>query len=246
MTVSGRINKKKSVIITPERLYELCEIILKHCSRLEFTAETNAKTSLSFENIDELLKYDNYKSRRIIELEITGYIDYSRKITLTIGYLGINLLTNYGRTIEINYNLDSIDKETIFKSDFEKWYEKSTSNFWILGKFSLNGLLSIPSAFITFIRWICGNKVNVDISNAMVFVAIILLTIVCVGILYLIKLFDAYVIGNLFPGVIFNWGEEANRFEKWSKFRSNLLWGIIIAGILGLVTTYLYDTLKGI
>ncbi len=149
MIISGKITKKKALIIPPEYLRSLCDIILKHCDRLEFSAETYAKASISFDNIEELLNYDNFTSRRIIMLEITGYTGYSRIISVEIGNLNFLPIVNYGRTIRCDYQLASIDAEAIFKSDFDIWFQKAKSGYWLLGKFSFNGLLFIPSIFMT-------------------------------------------------------------------------------------------------
>lgn len=246
MKISGKIKRKKSIIISYERIKALCSIILKHCERLEFSAETCAKTNISFDNVDELLEYDNFKPRRIICLEIDGYIGYSRIISVEIGNLDFYPIVNYGSTIRCDYKLPSVDAEIIFKSDFETWYQKVKSNYWLLGKFSFNGLLFVPSAFITLIRFIAGDELGIDVSNGWILGEMVVVTMSACTLLYILKLLDVHLLGNLFPAVAFLWGEEEKRNEQWGRFRSNLLWGIIITLLLGLVTNYLYDTLKGL
>lgn len=246
MEISGKIKRKKAVIITPDSLKSLCDIILKHCERIEFSAETYAKTSIAFDNLEELLNYDNYKPRRIISLEVAGYTKYSRLISVEIGDFNLSPIVNYGSTVRSNYLLSSVDAETIYKNDFETWYQKAKASYWLLGKFSLNGIVFVPSAFITFIRFCYGTKTEIDLSNPVILGLLVVVTAAIIGFMIVIKLLDAHLLGNLFPAVIFKWGEETKRNEKWEKFRSNLLWGIIIALLLGLVTNYLYDTLKGL
>lgn len=244
MKISGKIKKKKSVIVSPERIRLLCDIILKHCERLEFSAETYAKTRIFFDSIDELLEYDNFKPRRIISVEIDGYIGYSRTISVEIGDLNFSPIVNYGSTVRCDYELPSVDTETIFKSDFETWYQKTKSGNWLLGKFSFSGLVFVPSALITLIRVMCGDKLGVNLSDGLVLCAMIIITLLTFLFLHILKLLDVHLLGNLFPAVVFQWGEEEKRYEKWEKFRSNLFWGIVIALLLGLLTNYFYDTLK--
>ena len=246
MKISGRIKRKKSVIVTPERVRLICDIILKHSERLEISAETLAKTTISFESIEELLEYDNFKPRRIVALEIAGYIGYSRIISVEIGDFNLSPITNYGSTVRCSYNLSSVDAETIFVSDFETWYQKSKCSYWLIGKFSFNGLFFVPSAFITLIRFISGAEVNIDLANGVVFAAVIAITLLACVFMYLVKLLDVHLLGNLFPAVAFLWGEEVKRNEKWEQFRINLVWCVIIGILIGLVTNYFYDTLKGI
>ena len=246
MKISGKINKKKAVIVSPDRIRLICAAMLKHCERLEFLAETYSKTSISFDDIDEFLEYDNFKPRRIVSVEIAGYIGYSRIISVEIGDLNFSPIVNYGSTIRCDYKLDSVDAETIFKSDFETWYQKIKSNYWLLGKFSFTGLFFVPSAFITLIRILSGMDLGLDLANILVWVAIIIVTLFVWGLICCLRLLDIHLLGNLFPAAVFLWGEEEKRFAKWDKFRSNLLWGVFMAVLLGLVTNYFYDTLRGL
>ncbi len=246
MEISGRIKKKKAVVVDSESLRALCDIMLKHCERLEFSAKTYAKTTITFENIDELLNYDNFKPRRIIWIEVGGYIGYYRKISVEIGELTFSPIVNYGSTVRCDYQLSSIDSEAVFKKDVEEWFLKAKSSYWLLGKFSFNGLLFVPSAFITFMRMMFGSQSELDVLNTPVLIALLIITIFIAGIVCFLKWLDAYLLGNLFPAVAFRWGEEIKRYEKWDKLRSNLLWTIIIGLLVGLVGAYLYDTLKGI
>ena len=246
MKISGKIKGKKAVIISPTYLKSLCEIILKHCERIEFSAETYAKTRIFFDDLEELLKYDNYRPRRLVSLELAGYTGYSRIISVEIGDFNLSPIVNYGSTVRCNYQLPSVDTETIYKNDFDIWYQKVKSSYWLLGKFSFSGLVFVPSALITLIRMVIGHRITVDWSNGLIFGALIVTLIGVAAILWVLKLLDIHLLGNLFPAVVFNWGEEEKRNGKWEKFRSNLLWGIIIALLLGLVTNYLYDTLKGL
>lgn len=246
MTISGKIKKKKAVILSPERINLLCDIILKHCERLEFTAETYAQTRILFDSLEELLAYDNFKPRRIVKLEVDGYNGYSRAISVEISDLNFSLLVNYGSTVRCDYKFSSVDQETIFKSNFETWYEKIVADYWFLGKFSFTGLLFVPSAFITLIRLVAGHTLEMDLSNVVTLAVIAVATILVIALSYSAKWLDAHFLGNLFPAVAFVWGEEEKRNEKWEKFRSNLFWGIVIALLIGLVTNYLYDTLIGL
>ena len=50
---------------------------------------------------------------------------------------------------------------------------------------------------------------------------------------------DYYVFGNLFPPVIFAWGEEAKRSDKNHARRNNIFWGIIVAIVVGILSSYL-------
>lgn len=246
MKISGKIKKNKAVIISPDRIKLLCEIILKHCERLEVSGETYSDTKIVFDGVEELLNYDNFKPRRLKGVEIAGYTDFTRMISVEVGDFNLSPLVNYGTTVRCDYNLSSIDAETVFKSDFEVWFEKVKSSYWRWGKFSFRGVVFAPCAFITLVRLFSGNHLDIDLSNVFTLGLLVCVILACWGIIWVLKQVDEIIVGNLFPSVVFDWGEESKRFAKWESFRSNLLWSIIIAVIIGLLTSYLYDTLKGL
>lgn len=245
MIISGKYKRKKAILVTPERLRELSDILLKHCERIEYNARTKAGTRIEFESIEELLSYDNFKTRRIVELELTGYRGYSRVIEVSLGDQNYSILLNYGSTIRCDYKLSTIDEESILLNNIKTWFEKSKCSYWFLGKFSLSGMVFVPSFFISFVRFVSGSKAEFDTSNIHIWLILALVTIGMIGIWGLIGFIDEHFLANLFPAVAFKWGEEAERYDKWGKYRSNLLWGVIIAIIIGLVTSYLYDSIKG-
>ena len=247
MVISGNIKKKKAIILSPERIKDINSIVLHHCERIEYTAMTAANTRISFESIEELLDYDNFEPRRISELEITGYKKYSRIITINIAEWSIFSPVNYGTTIRVDYQLPSVEAETLFLHAFDEWYNKCIASYWLIGKFSVRGVLFIPSAFICFLRFVFGGpSADIDYGNIALLCVLAIFTVVCFVIAKLINYVDAKLIGNLFPAIAFLWGEETERYKKWENLRSNLLWGVIIALLLGLLTNFLYDTLKGI
>lgn len=240
MTISGKIVKMKALIVTPTSMKELCKILNKYSTRLSFEAKTYSHTDITFDTIDELLNYDNFKPRRIKELQITAYRNFTRVITVYIGK-DFNLfhLTNYNETVNCSYQFDCVDDETLFKEKFNTWFDKAKSGYWLLGKFSFLATFCVPSILITAIRIGLNAPINADVSGLAILVAIL-----AGGVFFWSAWFlDYHVLNNLFPPVLFNWGEESKRFEKWNKLRSNIFWGIIMALIIGLITSYLFDTI---
>ena len=59
---------------------ELCEILSKYCTGLEFQAHTLDNSSITFESYAELIRYKNFKKGRIARLTAFGYQDNNIKI----------------------------------------------------------------------------------------------------------------------------------------------------------------------
>lgn len=47
-----------------------------------------------------------------------------------------------------------------------------------------------------------------------------------------------------FIPVVFYWGEEISRFDKYEKLRSNLWWGVVIAIFVGIISSFLYSLIN--
>lgn len=241
MTISGKIKKKKALVINQHYLRGICEIVKKYCNRVVLSVETVSNTNITFDSLDELLNYDNFKPRRIKTLEITGYNNYHRRITICVEE-GLNLLQliNYTSTVNCSYEFNSTEEETLFINDFNNWFEKCKASYWLLGKFSLFGIILAPSLLITLFRYIVGYKADFSSYDTMI---IIMSIVISIAFILSAKLIDKYFLANIFPPIVFAWGEEIRRYTKWNKLRSNILWGIIVAVLVGLVTSYLFETL---
>ena len=82
MTVSGRINKKKGVIITPERLYELCDVLArqlekgteKELSKMELLMQEETEESGDFV-VNEKDKVVNLTEKGVAKVEQFFHID---------------------------------------------------------------------------------------------------------------------------------------------------------------------------
>ena len=184
MKISGKIIKKKAVIITPEYLEELCRLLLRFSEKLTFEATTYSNSDITFDDIHELLCYDNFNRHRLKSLHITGYKKYERTISLYIEKDTYPFSARrYDRTIYGVYQFESVDSETLFINEFEKWFEKIKSSYWLLGKFSVSGTIFIPSAIITIFRLIVGGSLAIDVPEDITGVLLILLAILIAGVI---------------------------------------------------------------
>ena len=86
MTINGKISYHKALVLTPERISELEAVLKKHCDKITYEATTVSGVEIAFENVDELLDYENFEKKRIKDLTVIGYKGYSRVYRITFEY----------------------------------------------------------------------------------------------------------------------------------------------------------------
>lgn len=228
MEISGSWSYRRALVLSVERMRELNSILLSFCERIEFTATTKKNQDIQFTTLDEMLSFDNFKERRLQEIEMTGYKGYHRIFNIKIKDTN-GIILHYYKTVECFYHLDTFDDETLFLSKIKYVLKKSTPNYWLLGKFSLYGTVWIASVISTVINCLTKNMPNLKINLLVVFCIVI----IC-ALLLIIWVFDHKFYYNIFPAVSFLWEEEIARYDKWIKLRSNIFWGVLVSLIVGL------------
>lgn len=239
MTLDGRFEYKKALILTPERIKELEIILLKYCERIAYEATTVAETEITFASVDELLSYDNFQNRRIKSLTMIGRNKIDRVFTCIFEASGLQSLFGYDGTFICRYTVSDVDTETTLKEDILDFLNKATAQFWIFGKIRLLGLLCILCWF-SAVYLVGYNNSNTGEKTVLgAFLACILgLSIVGMSITI-----DQCFLKNLFPPLSFVWGEEKFRFSKYEQLRKNIFWCVIIAIVVGIVVFYITNQL---
>lgn len=128
-----------------------------------------------------------------------------------------------------------IYKEAEFRSALQLILKKATQPYWLIAKISIYGLFFFFCAFSSMYNFSAGKTVTYNGSAFSFFIGLIIAVLLT---LFFAAL-DYYVFGNLFPPVIFAWGEEAKRSDKNHARRNNIFWGIIVAIVVGILSSYL-------
>ena len=242
MTLNGKITYHKALVLTPERIYELESILKKHCDKVTYEATTVSGVEIAFENVEELVGYENFEKKRIKDLTVFGYKNYSRVFRVSFEYsLWWFKSRGYDDTCTCLYTLNSLDDESIFSSDFKNYLKKSTARYWVWGKLSLIGIIWPYSCLLTSYNYFTGKFENVTIDGASLLLAIVIAVLFISG----VGAFDRLIIRNVFPPMAYLWGEEKDRQGRLENLRNNLLWTVIIGGLMSLVLTYITHILFG-
>lgn len=236
MTIDGCLKYYKALFFSSERMRELHSLLLSYCERIIYETETFNQRSIRFDSIDEMLSYDNYDKMRLKEIVIYGYSKNTQvfRLTLSASRSWFSLI-GYWKTADCRYTFSNLQKETTFRSALQLFLKKATQPYWPVAKISIYGLFLFFCAFSSMYNFSIGKTVAYNGSFFLFFIALItaILLMLCFAAL------DFYVFGSLFPPIVFAWGEEAKRSDKNHARRSNIFWGIIVAIVVGIISSYL-------
>lgn len=244
MVINGRMEYKKAVILTSEKMYDLQTLIQKYCDRICYKAKTISDSEISFSSLDELLQYDNFESRSIKTLQISAFGKKAQSFYL---YFETDILsfgfTGYGETFHCYYEVETVDIETNLRDEINTFLRKITAGYWLIAKFRLFGLLML-FCYIALV-YMFSHKISIaddeDIMSAIV--PTIVGLFISFGIVVFVKTVDQKFLQRCFPPIAFAWGEGKTQFEKSQRLRGNLFWGLIIAVIAGVIATFISNYL---
>ena len=240
MKLSGTYAYYKALIISKERLQELQSILFEFCDHIDVYAITEQSIQLQFNDFEEMLSYDNYAERKISELELIGYNGSYRIINIKL-FSTPGLFHHYKKTVECHYTLDCIESETLFKSKLQILFKKSTARYWLIGKISLLGTIMICSLIFAFYTYFFKKSYNSNGIQTGNYLQLIIAIIVVLGSFFI----DRKILYKIFPSVTFLLGEEIENNDRIANLRKNIFWCVIVAMIIGILVTCLYNKLLG-
>lgn len=239
MTLKGRFEYEKALVLTPERIRELEKIFLEYCKNISYKATTVTDTEIIFSSVDELLDYDNYYSRRIKSLTVTGKDGLDEIVSCIFGADGLEVFSGYSKTCICKYTTSTVEMEKSLRDRILEFLKKSTAQYWLIGKIRIFGILTFASGIALGYIWLGGthsdSEINIPVS---IFLGTI---IIACALLSLVRLIDRHGLKKIFPAVAFAWGEEAKSYERFERIRHNLFWAVIVAIIVGIAAAFIKD-----
>lgn len=235
MKVKGSINYRKALAISPDRLIELEIILLEYCTKVEYSVVTIKGMEILFSDKTELFEYDNFGNRRIQELSIRCYNDITSASIIDIDFISESdcfALWGYNTTCRCRYRLEDIKQADLFTSAVSNFLKKITTKYWLIGKFSLAGLLAILGLLSALHLWINPASQKTQVNIFILIIAFALYALVC-GINQFLR--------KLFPPIAFLFGEETERQQENTELRKNLFWVVIIGLAIAIIASWLYN-----
>ncbi|MCL2284651.1 MAG: hypothetical protein FWC26_15155 [Fibromonadales bacterium] len=194
------------------------------------SATLNNKNSVQFNDLKELLTYDNSGDYRIETLNI----DSGCKNNFSIKFKSsMSIFLAYSSTVSVSFCMETKDDCVTFKARLKEIFREIRLPFYytILSKISSASTFLPAMALCWLYLYIQPNVAKNSSISLPTFTLIILIIISAIAFISGI----GRIWSTLFLPIHFLWGDEVIRLEKIAKIRSNVFWVVIIGIIVGIV-----------
>ena len=228
------IDYNKSLKIDEDALKEIDSWFVSIGLKAFYSVKTINNMYFDFENIEELLTY-NFQNR-INSIKISGK-DYNKnnnlEINFEIDYYHLFLL--YDRIVKISYSTTDENIDILLNEKITRFIKNNKTKNWLIGKLGILFYLAIFLAITLFVLLIMEFIYNESISfNSSVFLIAWFIGII---LSILIRKLYKFLSKKYFIPIVFYIGKQKKQWDKIEKIKSNILLGVIIAIIVGIITT---------
>lgn len=230
MTIHGKIQFKEAIIVNEKLLKDLEEVILSFFKHVTYECKLCNGDGIEFDSLDELLTYENIKTRKIVRLKIK--FDYNEIIFEPT----FSKISSYQHTVFGVYKVYDSDTSILFSEKVQRVLENSKRSKWytFLTKISMMHFcflivgISIGSTIYSVMsEGVMGKSVytvnSINIS--------IIIGILCI----IFSIIAAKCRDILLPPISFMIGEQLQEIKRNEEKFSKIFWGIIIAFIVSYV-----------
>ena len=248
----------RAVALDKERLTELETILLKYCSQITYETTDQSKQIAKYNSIDELVCGDNFGQKKVRILDIHGTGDNQNKLHVRFNCYRIRPLIDTFRVFECEYELSDKQEQFRLIDDLILFSKKARVGYWLFAKMRLFDLyvfaLVVVAAGAEYFGWpdMVRTLENLGAPKALtgtLFISCTYRTLVLLGTMAAVAIVDSCVFNPImlklfFPPVNFLWGEEIRFYNKRKNLRNQIVWGVLIALCVSLLSALLYDYLK--
>lgn len=211
------------------------ELISEYFDKIVYSAQLINGDEIKFESVQELVAYDNFSNHALKSICINFGIGNYIRIEPSP-----SIICAYASTLEMKFEVDSSDKSEEIKRKVRTICEKhkQTVMYIMASKFTFMHIcfLMITISFFANLNVLIIHKPDdVKISGSLAVATFTVGTVIFL----LISTILSYVVKRCFPAIVFYLGENIKNVEKRSKTRSDIFWGIIVAGIVSAIVSYL-------
>ena len=235
MNIHGSFKYKSAIILTRERVKEIEKTLLKDFNDLNCYVITYSKDTVRFDTIDELLDYDNFGEWKIKSLHIDGTKPGGQKIEIYFR-AEMGLLVSFSSTIEISYTVSDLKEIVALKEQALLIFKKCKAPYNLISKFALYSVICIISIVSAIFTLSLPDVQIATLAFNVKSIVVMMLTGIIAGFL-IIKFPTGW--GKLFPPIVYYWGEEIGVSDRRNQLRTNIFWGVFVALIIGVITTYI-------
>ncbi len=252
MKLNKEFKENKAVVVDEQKLKYFDSFLSEHFSRKKYRCDCIDNTIIEFDNLNEVIEYENPDFRRIKSIEIFGDNESSENKYASDIYLYPDFRIELGgnwpfQTLKYTIRSTDISKTTYFEKELQERIKDFRPWYWVISKTSFNTVLWVVSWSYTLIagfsslkQRISGKTVpssNLDLTYNGWFFLIISSIGIFIGLIYIMDKFKNY----LFPKVVIKLGKQKERSSKKNNI-IYLVFGVIILSVLiNLFSSWIWD-----
>ncbi|MGE7686763.1 hypothetical protein [Peribacillus simplex] len=214
------VTKNKDInigyLINERKLIELDTLLKQISADIEYRVSCVDGTSLTFNELNELINYPNRKEKQYSQISISNRYNSPIRISLTLSNRQFTTITYRvnGDEREVDYYAGKIEE---FIMSLKQWYSfLATPNFFVHVSVSMLVSFAILLLLISF---------GILTTKSSVYIVVPLM----IGISFIYDKFRQY----LFPVVSFALGDGIERVNFRNTVRAVVLGAILLAGLVG-------------
>lgn len=247
VAVDGEFSFSTAIRVDKEKMMDLQEILSTYYTEIKYSAQLICNKTVHFDDLEDLLNYNNYEPKRIISIEITGKNSEDLELTLSIKPKS-SYPFSFSRTISTTYSVLDMDKADTLEKNLDEWCTRCRSQYYKIAKYNTSWLYhkindGFAIMFVTFFLLVMISAAilgeTLPPTNFNVFWSLIAL-IPMLGFLWLLHVIDRKWILSLFPPIIFYWGDEVGRQDGLENFRKNILWVLVMGIVVSVTGAFIY------
>jgi len=229
--------KEKHAIALQEKKINKIAILLKQYypdANMSISALLKNEDRVWFNDIEELLAYDNSNDYRIDTL----YIDTDSRGNYEIKFHSTaSVIFAYDSTVSVSFYMENKDDCIAFKAKLKEIFKEMRLPFYytFLSKFSATSTFILVMTLYWFYNFM-QPRITESPSVSLSMFAFIILFIVF-GVAFISGV--GHIWSTLFLPIYFLWGDDIIRLEKIAKTRSNIFWAVIVGVILIVFSRYI-------
>ena len=238
MTLHGNIKFKDAIIVDEKLLRELEEIILNFYDEISYSCLLCNDDKITFDSLDELLNYENVKTRKIERLSISfGYfneIEFKTEMAM---------FSSYKSTVQGTFITEKYDESVLFTEKIKNALTKNRQSRWytLMTKFSYFHftmfLLAFTVGLCIYILFVSKTKINQATSYVPMYF--------CFGIafsvlLLLISFLLSRIRNALLPPIAYKIGEQIKEIDRGRDLFGKIFWGIIVTFVISLLVGFIF------
>lgn len=224
---------KKALIVDSELICAVIREIERICSEFLFEAKLENGDEIEFINKEELFSYKNFKTERILSLQIHSHSkDFQHEVIVVFNpayFFGFSEQT-------VDYSIKTTnpdEKKLIEKNLYDEFeFRKQKGGIGLLFNRTSYGIVM----FVLWLSLIIISKLFVDTHPIFSLVCVICFGVILFALIAFQKrLFSAMDLWS--PRVAFCIGEGKTRYEEYKAKRNNLFWTVCVGGLISIIVS---------